>query len=342
MPGAADSGTLIPFTLQMALVIITGHVLASSPPMGRLIRAIAGWPRTPRGAVALVAVLRARQHWFNWGFSLVFSAVLAIEIARRVEGVDYRALAAASMLGLGSIWAQGLSGSAALQMATSGALPAGHPRHRVARRHGSRRHDSVPPHDLSLAKLRGCRCRDGGRRRRDVAGDSPGGPRQDRGPPRNRPVAHRTSNGECRTSNVTSRSLAGALPGPLVVRRRVGRRLSRAVLLAGRRAAERAQPEHSQSGVPAPGISAAWNSRAPHARGAGRHAGRVGCHPAVPVLCRDRRHHHRDAFERAGREPVRPRLDARHVSRRSSRCIPRCSACSCRRADRNGSSRRRT
>src|SRR4030081_1467663 len=37
---------LIPFTLQMALVIITGHVLASSPPMGRLIRAIAGWPRT--------------------------------------------------------------------------------------------------------------------------------------------------------------------------------------------------------------------------------------------------------------------------------------------------------
>ena len=48
--------------------------------------------------------------------------MLAIEIARRVEGVDYRALAAASFLGLGSIWAQGLSGSAALQMATPGAL----------------------------------------------------------------------------------------------------------------------------------------------------------------------------------------------------------------------------
>src|SRR5213078_2034401 len=60
--------------------------------------------------------------WFNWGFSLVFSAVLAREVARRVEGVDYRALAASSFLGLGSIWAQGLSGSAALQMATPGAL----------------------------------------------------------------------------------------------------------------------------------------------------------------------------------------------------------------------------
>src|SRR3954470_18441583 len=113
---------LIPFTLQMALVIITGHVLATSPPMGRLIRAIAAWPRSPRGAVALVAFFALASSWFNWGFSLVFSAVLAIEIARRVEAVDYRALAAASFLGIGSVWAQGLSGSAALQMATPGAL----------------------------------------------------------------------------------------------------------------------------------------------------------------------------------------------------------------------------
>src|SRR5882672_5056437 len=113
---------LIAFTLQMSLIIITGHVLATSPPMGRLIRAIASWPRSPRAAVALVTFVTLVSSWFNWGFSLVFGAVLAIEVARRVEGVDYRALAAASVLGLGSIWAQGLSGSAALQMATPGAL----------------------------------------------------------------------------------------------------------------------------------------------------------------------------------------------------------------------------
>jgi len=113
---------LIPFTLQMSLIIITGHVLATSQPMGRVIRTIAGWPTTPRGAVALVTFITLAASWFNWGFSLVFGAVLAREVARRVEGVDYRALAAASVLGLGSIWAQGLSGSAALQMATPGAL----------------------------------------------------------------------------------------------------------------------------------------------------------------------------------------------------------------------------
>ena len=113
---------LIPFTLQMSLIIITGYVLATSAPMRASIRAIAGWPRTPRGAVALVTFFALVSSWFNWGFSLIFSAVLAREVARRVEGVDYRALAAASFLGLGSIWAQGLSGSAALQMATPGAL----------------------------------------------------------------------------------------------------------------------------------------------------------------------------------------------------------------------------
>ena len=113
---------LIPFTLQMALIIITGHVLATSAPMGRAIRAIASWPTTPKGAVVLVTVFALVTSWFNWGFSLVFSAVLGREVARRVRGVDYRALGAASVLGLGSIWAQGLSGSAALQMATPGAL----------------------------------------------------------------------------------------------------------------------------------------------------------------------------------------------------------------------------
>jgi short-chain fatty acids transporter len=113
---------LIPFTLQMSLIIITGHVLATSPPMGRIIRSLASRPTTPRGAVALVTVATLVASWFNWGFSLVFGAVLARETARRVPAVDYRALAAASVLGLGSIWAQGLSGSAALQMATPGAL----------------------------------------------------------------------------------------------------------------------------------------------------------------------------------------------------------------------------
>ena len=84
---------LIPFTMQMSLVIITGYVLASAPPMQRLIR-LAGRraAQSPRAAVAWVTLFALVSSWFNWGFSLAFSAVLAREIARRLPTVDYRAL----------------------------------------------------------------------------------------------------------------------------------------------------------------------------------------------------------------------------------------------------------
>jgi short-chain fatty acids transporter len=115
---------LLEFTLQMALVVITGYVLATSRPVYRLVVGLARLPRTPRGAVVMVGLFAMISAWFNWGFSLIFSAMLAKETARRVPFVDYRAIAASSFMGLGSIWAQGLSGSAALQMATGSLMPA--------------------------------------------------------------------------------------------------------------------------------------------------------------------------------------------------------------------------
>src|SRR5437879_10793993 len=56
---------LIPFTLQMSLVIITGHVLATSRPMGRVIRMVAAWPRPPRAEVAFGTVIALMSSWVN-------------------------------------------------------------------------------------------------------------------------------------------------------------------------------------------------------------------------------------------------------------------------------------
>ncbi len=114
---------LLGFTLQMCLIILGGHVVADAGPMRRLIDRLAQLPRSSKGAAAFVAFFAMATAWLNWGFSLVFSAILARAIARRRPDVDYRALGAATLLGLGSVWAQGLSGSAALQMATPSALP---------------------------------------------------------------------------------------------------------------------------------------------------------------------------------------------------------------------------
>jgi short-chain fatty acids transporter len=114
--------SLATFTLHMAMIIVIGHVLATAKPIGRLIEWLAAKPRTPREATTLVALFAMTTSWLNWGFSLIVSAMLAREVARRRPETDYRALAASSFLGLGSVWAQGLSGSAALQMASPAML----------------------------------------------------------------------------------------------------------------------------------------------------------------------------------------------------------------------------
>jgi short-chain fatty acids transporter len=88
-----------------------------------VIRRLAAVPRTGRGAAAYVGLFSMLASLISWSFSLIFSALLAREVARRVQGSDYRALGAAAYLGVGSVWALGLSSSAALIMAAPASLP---------------------------------------------------------------------------------------------------------------------------------------------------------------------------------------------------------------------------
>jgi short-chain fatty acids transporter len=115
--------SLVNFTMQMAVVIIGGFVVASSPPFARLTARLASIPKTARGAVAFVAAFAMLSSLISWGLSLIFTGLLVREIARRMERVDYRALGAAAYLGLGSVWALGLSSSAALLQATKSSIP---------------------------------------------------------------------------------------------------------------------------------------------------------------------------------------------------------------------------
>ena len=290
---------LIPFTLQMALVIITGHVLASSPPMGRVIRTIASWPRTPRGAVALVTFFALASSWFNWGFSLVFSAVLAIEIARRVDGVDYRALAAASMLGLGSIWAQGLSGSAALQMATPGALQ---PAIRDIVAHGGLVPGGLIPFEHTIFLWQSFV---------SVAVEiivvvsvmylaTPPAGRGKTAQALGIELDHRrTTNDEATNGcdEADARSISRALPALDVADRVARRRLSGALLCGVGRAVERVEPEHPESCVSAARISPSRHAGAIDARRPGGDTGGMGSNPPVSVLCRHCGHHHHHAPE---------------------------------------------
>lgn len=109
---------LLTFAMQMSLIILTGYVLATSPPMGRLLNRLASVPKTPRQAVLLMALVSMIFSLVNWGLSIVGSAVFVRYVARKVQGVDYRLLVATAYLGLGVTWHAGLSASAPLLVAT--------------------------------------------------------------------------------------------------------------------------------------------------------------------------------------------------------------------------------
>src|SRR5207247_1493904 len=47
---------LVAFTMQMALIIVSGYTVATAPPVYAIIRRISSGPKTPRGAVAFVAL----------------------------------------------------------------------------------------------------------------------------------------------------------------------------------------------------------------------------------------------------------------------------------------------
>ena len=112
---------LLPFSMQMCLVMFTGSIVAVSPPVRRALTWLAERPRTPRQSILLVALCSMLLALLHWGISIVGSAVLVRELGRRKSGAsDYRLLVAAGYLGMGMTWHAGLSASAPLLVATPG------------------------------------------------------------------------------------------------------------------------------------------------------------------------------------------------------------------------------
>jgi short-chain fatty acids transporter len=114
---------LVAFTMQMTLIVITGYTVATSPTVYRIICRIAAVPQDGRTAAAYVGMLSMLSSLISWSFSLIFSGLLAREVTRRVKGAGFRALGAAAYLGVGSVFALGLSSSAALIQAAPASLP---------------------------------------------------------------------------------------------------------------------------------------------------------------------------------------------------------------------------
>jgi short-chain fatty acids transporter len=114
---------LLPFTMQMTLVLLLGCVLAATPLFRKIIVSISRMPRTANQVIVYSVLLVAAVSYLNWGLALALGPLIAIHFAGEAERkgieVDFPFLLAVNG-GAGSVWQFGLSASAPLLMATSG------------------------------------------------------------------------------------------------------------------------------------------------------------------------------------------------------------------------------
>lgn len=114
---------LLTFGMQMVMILIMGHAVASSPLVSKFINALALLPKNSRQATFLVCLLGCILTAINWGIGMIAAAMLAREIGKQghLRGIKihYPILAAAAYLGQLTFPA-GLTTSAPLVVATSG------------------------------------------------------------------------------------------------------------------------------------------------------------------------------------------------------------------------------
>ena len=106
---------LLAFSMQMALVVVTGTAFATAPPIKKFLQNLAKTAKSPVQGVMLVAIVGAIATFVNWGFGLVVGALLGREVAKAVKGVDYRLVIAAGY-SVFVIWHAGISGSIPLSL----------------------------------------------------------------------------------------------------------------------------------------------------------------------------------------------------------------------------------
>jgi len=112
---------LLPFAMQMVLIVVTGEAVAASPLIHAGIKKLAGVPKTAFGAVAFVSFIAILFGWLHWGFGLIGAALLARETSAQARAsglkLHYPLMGAAAYTAL-LIWHAGLSGSAPLLVNT--------------------------------------------------------------------------------------------------------------------------------------------------------------------------------------------------------------------------------
>lgn len=114
---------LLPFTMQMTLILVLGSALASTRFFRRMVLTLSHLPRSEGQTIALSMATTCCLAYCFWGLSLALAPLVAVSYARQSERkgfpVDFPFLLSANAAA-GAIWQFGFSASAPLMMNTPG------------------------------------------------------------------------------------------------------------------------------------------------------------------------------------------------------------------------------
>jgi short-chain fatty acids transporter len=114
---------LLPFSMQMALMLLLSAAISTTPTFRRTILALAQLPRSALQVLALATAITAALSYCFWALGLALGPLIAINFAGAAEKrgirVDFPCLLAC-LFAAQSIWQFGLSSSAALLVASPG------------------------------------------------------------------------------------------------------------------------------------------------------------------------------------------------------------------------------
>lgn len=116
--GVWGTQNIFTFALQMTLILVCGTTLAQAPLIKRGLRRLAAIPQNQVQAAILCFLVGAVGSIINWGFGLIVGTIIAKEIAKRLEKMDFGYVVAAAYMGY-LIWASGFSSSIVLATADS-------------------------------------------------------------------------------------------------------------------------------------------------------------------------------------------------------------------------------
>lgn len=114
---------LLPFTMQMTLIVVLSSTLGSTPFFRNSVLKLAQVPKTANQVVMLSVLITAVASYFYWGLGIALGPIVAVYFAREAEQkgikIDFLFLLS-TVWGSHAVWQYGLSASAPLLVASPG------------------------------------------------------------------------------------------------------------------------------------------------------------------------------------------------------------------------------